>query len=151
MAATPPTSTSPLSAPLTDPLVPTRGPPIILADMIDDLTGEFESVVAGRDPTDAAVQVTFTTERGSGAAAQRHGHRFRSLRHADDLNAPESEAAVEGLAVEAASHLLAARDIRLVRVRGGVAAGRGDTGEARIEFTNLRTGKIVPRKIPVSA
>lgn len=141
-----------MSAPVVNVLEPTGAPPIILADKIDDKTGELESLTEGRDPTDAAVQVSFQTERKSGAAAQNHGHRFKTLRHADDLGeSSESEAAVEGLSIEAIKHLLDAGDIRLVRVRGGIdTGGRGDSASARIEFKNLRTGKVVPRKVPVS-
>ncbi len=150
MPATPPLTTSPMSALVVIPLEPTAGPPIILADRIDDQLHDFESLTEGRDPTDAAVQVSFQTQRKTGAAAQNHGHRFRTLRHANDLGESESEAAVEGLAVEAVKHLLDARDIRLVRVRGGIDEGVGDSATARIEFKNLRTGKVVPRKVPVS-
>ncbi len=151
MPAIPPLTTSPMSAPIVDPLEPTALPPIILADKLDDQTGEFLSLTEGLDPTDAAVQVTFVTERGSGASVRNIGQRFSTLKHADDLDAPESEAAVEGLAVEALRHLTDARDVRLVRARGGVVEGQGDTGQATVEFKNLRTGKTVPRKVPVSA
>jgi len=141
----PPGGTSPASAYLPNPHVPSQEPPVILADLIDPATGDYASLIDSAEPTDAAVQLTFTVERNTGAVARNHGHSFRTLRHQDELD----EATALSLAEEAVRHLLDAGDVRLT----GVVleprdTGRDDHAVAGIRFRNLRTGQDLEQRIP---
>lgn len=133
---------TPASAFDPDPIVVNNQPPLILADKLDDDTGEFADLLVGEEPIDAAVAYTFKVERGTGAAARNHGHRFRDLRHQDEL----SEATVESLAEEAVQHLVNARLVRLERTT--LDAQEGDAGDATVVFRNLFTGREIPTAVP---
>jgi len=56
----------------------------ILADAIDPLTGEFISLFRSFDPTDSAVLLAMSVERGSGASVEDVGNQFSSLDLIDD-------------------------------------------------------------------
>lgn len=64
-------------------------PPAILADAIDELTGELTSLFAGPHPVDATVQTAFRTLQGSGAAVVNVGHRYDKIRKKTDRTARE--------------------------------------------------------------
>ena len=85
---------SPLSGPFPETLQELGLPAPILADMIDPETGEFESLLEGRDPVDAQVLVALSIARGTGAAVLNTGNRFRDARFVseDDARLIESEA-----------------------------------------------------------
>ena len=131
MPGIPPAGLSPASAftetSFEDPL----GPPVILADAIDPLTGEFLSLERGLDPVDAAMAFTFSVERSSGAAVVGVGHRMRTLTHVE----PGLGVLVESLAAEAARHLTDAGVARLIKVETEPV---GDDGAAaRVTFANI--------------
>lgn len=79
-------------------------PPVILADAIgDDGNGrDFTSLTKSSDPLGQHVRHTFATLRNTGACARDHGHRFKELRHMDEL----TQSIAEGLAREALQHLI---------------------------------------------
>ena len=67
---------------------PQLEPPVILSDMIDPRTGEYESLVATRTIADGMVIFLMGLQRRSGAAVLQFGHRLREITHADG-EAPE--------------------------------------------------------------
>ena len=84
----PPASTSPASAYELAEIIARKAPPVILADKIDPVTGEFESLVEGRGLADAFAIEAIRVQRGTGASVRDTGNRFRRLRHIES-NAPE--------------------------------------------------------------
>jgi hypothetical protein len=66
-------------------------PPAILADKIDPLSGEYESLLEGRGLADAFAIEALRIQRATGAAAREVGNRFRELTHVDDDSAEKLE------------------------------------------------------------
>jgi hypothetical protein len=62
----------------------TSKPALFLADKIDSLTGELESVLVGMDPVDAWIVTQLGIEQGSGSAVQEEGHLFATFTKAGD-------------------------------------------------------------------
>lgn len=109
-------------------------PPAILADKLDTTTGEFESLLEGRDPTDAAIAFHFRVRRGSGVAVVDIGQRFADIKKNDD-------AAAQSIRFEIERILKPFVDDGLVRLARLSVEADPDTdfGAAYVEYINTRT------------
>lgn len=83
-------------------------PPAILADKVNPITREIDSISEGHTIADGMVIHLINTHRGTGAAVAQTGHRLRELRHVDDRTTIQ----VESLLAEA---LKPARDARVAQ------------------------------------
>jgi hypothetical protein len=89
----PPAGTSPASAYEIAAINERKAAPLILADMIDPVTGDFASLTRGRPLADAYAIEALRVQRESGAAVRDVGNRFHELRHVES-NAPETIASM---------------------------------------------------------
>ena len=69
-----------------------RSPIPILADYIDEVSGDISRLDEGRTPIDGACIEVLRVERGSGPAVREVGHTLREVRHTD----PSSLAELKG-------------------------------------------------------
>jgi len=133
MPTAPPAGLSPASDPVVDDLGTQAPPPAILADRINPVTGDFESLFRGRPLADAFAIEALRVQRGTGAAVRDLGNRFRELTHVED-DAPEL---IESMTAEAFAAAEQAGVARLMQVV--VAADPVDPAqlETRIEYRAL--------------
>jgi hypothetical protein len=113
MPSVPSAGTSPASAYELQDYEPQLPPPAILADLIDPLTGEYDSVLRSANLADAMVIEAVRIERGSGAAVRDLGNRFAEITHVDG-SGPE---VVESMARQALEPAREAGVVELVRVK----------------------------------
>lgn len=84
MPALPPAGTTPASAFELVDQIEDKGPPVILADAIDPVTGEFLSLTKSARLADAFAVEALRVQRGTGAAARDVGNRYRELTHVEE-------------------------------------------------------------------
>jgi len=136
MAGFPPAGTYPISN-FDDPAIPPPElPPIILADAIADPKdgSDYLSLTRSGDPLEQHVRHSFATERDSGVCARDHGHRFRELRHTNQLT-PEI---AYSFAQEALQHLIDAGYLELL---SAIPDTDKDEGFVHIIWKNRITGE----------
>jgi hypothetical protein len=85
----PPAGTSPASAYEIAAINERKAAPLILADMIDPVTGDFASLTRGRPLADAFAIEALRVQRESGASVMDVGNRFHEVRHIES-NASET-------------------------------------------------------------
>jgi hypothetical protein len=107
-------------------------PPAILADAINVRTGEYDSIISGLHPVDAAVVTRIRTVRSSGASVRSVGHRFDRVKKIDD----SYETAIRYEAEEVFADLVTRGDIRVDKI---AIDQESDTGSVFFSYTNLRT------------
>jgi hypothetical protein len=129
----PPAGTSPASAYDIIAHAVQEQPPAILADRIDPLTGEFESLVSGRGLADAMVIEAVRVQRGTGASVREEGNRFREVGYVDTTNAE----VVESMTREALRPAEEAGVLRLVSVTVEPDAEDGSQLDTVIEYRDL--------------
>lgn len=112
-------------------LVDPSRPPVILADDIDELTGEVRSLFVGVHPVDAAIREAFRLSNGTGPAVMACGQKFRQMRK---INATTPRQILDE-ANRVAAPFVARGDVEL----GALSEVQGDTGVAFVEYTNLRS------------
>ena len=88
MPSLPPASTSPASAFELVDIAEQRAPPLILADAIDPVSGDYSSLTRSANLADAFALEALRVQRGTGAAVRDTGHRFREITHVES-NAAE--------------------------------------------------------------
>lgn len=110
-----------------------KPPPAILADRINPVTGDFESLFVGRPLADAFAIEALRVQRGTGAAARELGNRFRELTHVED----ESAEIVESMTAEAFADAEAAGVARLERVIVAVDEADPSQLSTTVEFRDL--------------
>lgn len=69
-----------------------RKPIPILADYVDELSGQVTRLTEGRTPVDGAIIEILRVERGSGPAVKENGHTMREVRHTDESSLSELKA-----------------------------------------------------------
>jgi hypothetical protein len=124
MPSLPPASTSPASAFEIADIIEQKAPPVILADMIDPVTGDFASLTRGRPLADAFAIEALRVQRGTGAAVRDSGNRFREVRN------------VESNAVEVIESM--AREAFTDAERAGVA----ELSDVSVEVDELDTAQV---------
>jgi hypothetical protein len=112
MPSIPPAGITPASAFVEATYPPQEPPAAILADRINPLTGEFESLLEGSSLADSMLIQALRVQRGSGAAVRDVGNRFREVSHIDGLGLE----VITSMAREAAAHAERAGVVRVVRV-----------------------------------
>jgi hypothetical protein len=133
MPSIPPGGVSPASDPYLDVLAPQAPPPAILADRIDPVTGDFESLFVGRPLADAFAIDALRVQRGTGAAVRDLGNRFREITHVED----DAAELVESMTAEAFAAAEVAGVARLVQVTVGVDAADPSQLETVVEYRAL--------------
>jgi hypothetical protein len=144
MPSMPPGGLSPASSPETAELGRQEPPPAILADRINPLTGDFESLFLGRSLADAFAIEALRVQRATGAAVRDLGNRFREITHVED-DAPEL---IESMAREAFGDAENAGVARLVQVT--VETDPGDPAQLStvIEYRDLLAPPdLAPRRL----
>ena len=91
MPALPPAGTGPAAAFGVTGVLTQVEPPVILADAIDPLTGEYLSLTRGVSIADGMAVEALRVQRRTGGAARDLGNRFRELTHVDDESATRLE------------------------------------------------------------
>lgn len=113
-------------------------PPAIVADKIDQKTGDFESLTESRGIADGLVIYLLSVQRGSGASVRNFGHRLREIRHVDERAAELFESYVR-------EALEPGTDSGLIRFRQIAADEDPEDGtqvNATVEYVDL----LAPRK-----
>jgi len=136
----PPAGISPASAYDLAEIVERKAPPVILADMIDPVTGEFLSLTRSRPLADAFAIEALRVHRGSGASVRDTGNAFRRLRHVES-NAPEL---IESMTAEAFADGERAGVLQLERVTVERDADDGAQVNTVIEYRDLLAPKDDP-------
>ena len=137
----PPAGLSPASDPVIDDLAVQEPPPAILADRINPVTGDFESLFLGRPLADACAIEALRGQRGTGAAVRDLGNRFRELTHVED-DAPEL---IESMTLEAFAAAEQAGVARLAQVLVSVDPVDPSQLETTVEYRAL----LEPRETAV--
>lgn len=141
----PPAGVSPISAFFTGLEFAEPGePPVILADAIDPVTGEFLSLERGFDPTDAAFLLAMTTVRGSGSAVEQVGQRFGDATHVS----PQLESFMREETRLAVKPIVDRGDLEL----GTVAVTDNGNGsvELYVEWANIARDKEQKARLPLN-
>lgn len=140
MVDIPAAGVTPVGGPYPAALAVLEQAPPILADKIDPATGEYESILAGRDPVDAAVLVAVSIAMGTGAAVLSTGNRFRDAKFVDD----KDKRVLESSARTALAKLVARGDIEILFIKVeeladfSVSGGVNDFLELTIIYLNKR-------------
>lgn len=143
----PPGGLSPVSESDAVDFTPQEPPPAILADRINPLTGDFESLFRGRPLADAFAIEALRVQRGTGAAARELGNRYRELTHVED----EAVEIVESMTAEAFTDAEAAGVARLERVTVGVDEADPSQVSTVVEFRDLLApADAAPRRLVFS-
>jgi hypothetical protein len=133
MPSLPPASTSPASAFELTEIIEQKAPPLILADMIDPVTGDFASLTRGRPLADAFAIEALRVQRGTGAAVRDTGNRYRELRNVES-NAVE---VIDSMTREAFEDAARAGVAELVEVSVEVDADDPAQVNTVIEYRDL--------------
>lgn len=145
-----PASLTPLGSPFPGAAVPIDSIPVIMADKIDPMTGEFESLLSGRDPVDAQVLYMMTIAAGSGAAVMNKGQRFADVTHIGD----EIARVLDSVTRQTLENLSRRGDIFIQSVEV-ITADPGinpaDFAEIQLKYLNLRANGKPERtqKVPL--
>ena len=118
-------------------------PPVILADDIDEQTGEVRSLMVGAHPVDAAVKEACRLWQGTGCAVMEAGNRLRDIRY----GGPSAGRQIEDEVRRFLSTFVDRGDIEIntLLTEAGTAATGVDGGAAFVAYTNLRTGRAGQR------
>lgn len=119
--------------------------PVFLADKIDPLTGELQSMLVGRHPVDAWVVTQLATVHASGAAVLDSGQALGRLKTIDDTTGALIEFELRRLLAPA----VARGDIEIVAIVGAAGEDEGepfDLGAGYVEYRNLRLPTVDPLK-----
>jgi hypothetical protein len=102
---------------------PPELPPIILADLIggDEVGRDYLSLMRSAAPLHDHFRHCFATQRNTGVSATRHGHRFKDLRMANDLN----DQAALTLCEQAVKPLIDAGYVRIQQIEQEVTDDQG--------------------------
>lgn len=111
-------------------LVSPARPPVILAEDIDESTGEVRSLFSSVHPVDAAMKEAFRLSQGTGPAVMSCGQRFRGMRR---INATTPRQILDE-ANRVAAPFVARGDVEM----GALSEVQGDMGVAFVEYTNRR-------------
>lgn len=109
-------------------------PPAFLADDIDPLTGELNTILAGIDPVDGAVIQLTRTRRNSGVSVMGLGHRFGEIKKVEEESALTR---VRAYAEEMYAPLTQRGDIRIDDIKTAVFGPLGDGIAFNLTYTNL--------------
>lgn len=112
---------------------PDEPPPVILADDIDPVTGDFRSLARSAGIADALAQFLLTVQRDSGAAVRGIGQRFREITHVDE----QSPRSYEAFAREALQPGVASGTLRLDSVTVTAEAGDPAQLNPKIHYVDL--------------
>jgi hypothetical protein len=112
---------------------PQRAPPVILADKIDPLTGEFLSLTKTYTVAEGMATYLSAVQRSTGAAVRNIGHRFRELKHVDE-QAPEL---AESMARQALQPAVDAGVLQFDRIESEVHADDGSQLGIETRFIDL--------------
>jgi hypothetical protein len=122
------------------------GPPSpLLADKINPITHDYESLSEGRDPIEAQVLIALSIVRGSGAAVLNIGHRLHEIRKI----LPSLQHDIESKVREALKLLIKNRDIRYRGIELSINDEGNQTVEAVVKWVNLRAFDGVVRNTPI--
>jgi hypothetical protein len=140
MPSLPPASTSPASAFELLAIAEQKAPPVILADAIDPVTGDYASLTESANLADAFAIEAILVQRGTGAAVRDTGQRYREITHVE-TNAAEL---VESMTREAFADAERAGVAELVEVT--IEPDEIDGGQLNtvIEYRDL----LAPREAP---
>ena len=108
-----------------------------LADKLNANTGELESLISGRDPTDAAIAYQFRLKRGTGAAVQDDGQAFDAIRKNTDSAPAELRFETERVM----RPFVERGDAEIVSISIEAGEDAGDIGAVYLEYRNLRSGQ----------
>ncbi len=143
-----PSTSSPVGYGVTSPgqLAP---PSPLLADNIDPQTHDYVSLFRSIDPIDAQVIIALKIVKGSGAAVEDDGSRFRDIRKITQSVKTEIKSEVR----RALARLIANRDIKYKGVAFDVFDPSNRTIQARVQWVNLRAfdGAVKSASISFSA
>ena len=115
-------------------------PPVILADDIDEATGEVRSIFLGVHPVDAAVKEAFRLEKGTGVAVMDDGQEYRKIRKIG----PSTPRQLKDEAERVLQPLVDRGDVEigiLLTAAGKPALNASDLGAVFLSYTNMRTGR----------
>jgi hypothetical protein len=140
MPSLPPASTSPASAFELVDIAEQRAAPVILADLIDPVTGDYASLTKSANLADAFALEALRVQRGSGAAVRDVGHRFREITHVETT----ATDVVAGMTQEAFADAARAGVAELVDVTVEVDASDGAQLNTVVEYRDL----LAPRDAP---
>jgi hypothetical protein len=125
------------------------GPPSsLLADKINPLTHDFESLSEGRDPIEAQVLIALSIVRNSGAAVIGVGNRLHEIRKI----LPSIQNDLDSKVREALKLLIKKRDIRYLGIDLSINDPGNQTVEAIVKWVNLRAfdhGQIRRTSLPM--
>jgi hypothetical protein len=143
----PPGGLSPASDSDAVDFMPQEPPPAILADRINPVTGDFESLFVGRPLAEAFAIEALRVQRGTGAAVRELGNRFREITHVED----QAVEIIESMAAEAFAAAEAAGVARLERVTVAVDPSDPSQLETTVEYRDLLApADAAPRRLVFS-
>jgi hypothetical protein len=142
MPSIPPAGITPASAFVVASYPPQEPPTAILADRINPLTGEFESLLEGRGLADAMLIQALRVQRGTGAAVRDVGNRFREITHIDGRGLE----VITSMVREAAGHAERAGVVRVVRVTVEPDASDPSELNAAVEYKDLLAPADAPTR-----
>ena len=119
------------------PFVDPAHPLGVLADKLDPNTGELLSLIAGRDPVDAAIAYQFRLRRASGAAVLEDGQAFEAIRK----NTDSAPAELRFEAERVMRPFVERGDAEIVGLIIEAGEDAGDMGAVFLEYRNLCSGQ----------
>jgi hypothetical protein len=112
-------------------------PPVLLADDVDEKTGDWRSLFSRVHPVDAAIREAFRLERGTGAAVQNDGHKFRDIKKVG----PDTSRQLEDEVRRILAPFVTRKDIEITTILSEAGVTSYDLGAVFVEYTNLHTRK----------